>query len=415
MRFGTIFGNIRTLETLAGLYFHIPFCRRRCTYCDFYFVTNSALIERFLNALAEEVTARAELLSDERITTIYFGGGTPSLLSAAQLDAILSLVQKHFHLDSDLEITLEANPEDLTDELLQDYSRIGINRLSLGTQAFNDKKLNVLSREHTAAESLAVVERARRWFKNISLDLIFGTEGETLSDWERDLETAVSLSTAHISAYSLTVEPFTPLAKLIARGKRACPIESLQTEMFLLAIDFLEASGFEHYEVSNYARPNFRSRHNSSYWERVPYLGFGPSAHSFFRQAGKEIRCGNLPRLSKYLETPLAVEDFRETLSDIDRFNETVLLSLRRREGLSLELLRKNFNFAALHFETLMQVIANFERDGLIRMEETTIKLTRRGFTLADTIASEFFITEHQQLGDAFRARSEHTSHQLNS
>lgn len=400
---------------MAGLYFHIPFCRRRCTYCDFYFVTNGALIERFLNALAEELATRAELFSDELITTIYFGGGTPSLLSAAQLDAILSLVQKQFRLDSDLELTLEANPEDLTDALLQDYSRIGINRLSLGTQAFNDKKLNVLSREHTAAESLAVVERARRWFKNISLDLIFGAEGETLSDWERDLETAVSLSPEHISAYSLTVEPFTPLAKLIARGKRAHPIESLQTEMFLLAMDFLEAHGFEHYEVSNYARPKFRSRHNSSYWERVPYLGFGPSAHSFFRQACNEIRCANVPRLSAYLETPLAVEDFRETLSDIDRFNEIVLLSLRRREGLALELLRKNFNFAALHFETLNQTIADFERDGLIRKDNQTIKLTRRGFTLADTIASEFFITELQQLGDAFRARSEHTSRQFNS
>lgn len=386
---------------MAGLYFHIPFCRRRCTYCDFYFVTNGALIERFLSALETEVNARVDLFSDEVVSTIYFGGGTPSMLSAKQLERILSLVQQKFHLDSDLELTLEANPEDLTESLLQDYAHVGINRLSIGTQAFNDEKLKLLSREHTAAESIVSVERAHRWFKNVSIDLIFGTEGETLSDWRRELELAVSLSPEHISAYSLTVEPFTPLAKLIARGKRARPNDSLQAEMFLLAMEFLESHGFEHYEVSNYARPNFRSRHNSSYWQRIPYLGFGPSAHSFFKQAGNEIRSANQRSLNRYVETTTDAHDFREVLSDLDRFNETVLLSLRQREGLSLELLTKNFNFATSHFETLSQTVADFERDGLMTMEHETIKLTRRGFTLADTIATEFFITQHQQLNDA--------------
>ncbi len=386
---------------MAGLYFHIPFCRRRCLYCDFYFVTNRALIERFLGALSEEVVARSALFSDELITTIYFGGGTPSMLSASQLAEILSLVQKSFHLDSCLEITLEANPEDLTDLRLRDYAHVGINRLSIGVQSFNDKKLKVLSRQHRATDSLAVVEQARRWFQNISIDLIFGTEGETLSDWQRELEIAVLLSPEHISAYSLTIEPATPLAKLIEGGLRTHPIESLQAEMFLLTMDFLEAHGFEHYEVSNYARPNFRARHNSSYWERVPYLGFGPSAHSFFRQARQEIRTANAPSLARYLENPLSAEDFRETLSDLDRFNETVLLSLRRREGLSIELLQKTFNFAALHFQTLGHTLATFERNGLMIRDSQTIKLTRKGFTLADMIASEFFITEHQ-LGSAF-------------
>ncbi len=386
---------------MAGLYFHIPFCRRRCTYCDFYFVTNGALIERFLNALETEVHARADLFSDEAVSTIYFGGGTPSMLSAKQLDCILSLIQKKFRLDSDLELTLEANPEDLIESLLQDYSHVGINRLSIGTQAFSDDKLKLLSREHTAAESIVSVERAHRWFKNVSLDLIFGTEGETLSDWQRELELAASLSPEHISAYSLTVEPFTPLSKLIARGKRTRPSDSLQTEMFLLTMEFLDAHGFEHYEVSNYARSGFRSRHNSSYWQRIPYLGFGPSAHSFFRQGGNEIRSANQRSLNRYLETPTDAHDFREVLSDLDRFNETVLLSLRQREGLALELLRKNFNFAALHFGALSQIVADFERDGLMTTEHETIKLTRKGFTLADTIASEFFITQHQQLNDA--------------
>ncbi|MFQ3597610.1 MAG: radical SAM family heme chaperone HemW [Chloroherpetonaceae bacterium] len=401
---------------MAGLYIHIPFCRRRCAYCDFYFVTNGALIERFLVALEEEINVRADLFADEAVSTIYFGGGTPSMLSALQLGRILSILQKKFRLDSDLELTLEANPEDLSESLLQDYLHVGINRLSIGTQAFNDAKLKRLSREHTAAESRASVETARRWFENVSLDLIFGTEGETLSDWERELDTAVSLSPEHISAYSLTIEPFTPLAKLIERGKRTRPNDSLQTEMFLLAMEFLEAHGYEHYEVSNYAQSGFRSRHNVSYWTRVPYLGFGPSAHSFFRQSGKEIRFANQARLQRYLENPHGVEDFREALSDIDRFNETVLLSLRRREGLGLELLRKNFNFAALHFDALSRTVADFERDGLLTTEHDIIKLTRKGFTLADTIASEFFITEHQSTqDDAFRAHSELTSRELNS
>lgn len=400
---------------MAGLYIHIPFCRRRCSYCDFYFVTNSALIERFLVALQEEIETRAGLFSDEIVSTIYFGGGTPSLVSAIQLERILSLIQKKFRLDSDLELTLEANPEDLTHTLLQDYSQVGLNRLSIGTQAFNNEKLRLLSREHTAAESIASVERARYLFKNVSLDLIFGTEGETLSDWQRELDIAVSLLPDHISAYSLTVEPFTPLSKLIARGKRKSPNDWLQTEMFLLAMDFLESRGFEHYEVSNYAQSGFRSRHNSAYWARVPYLGFGPSAHSYLRQAGREIRLANQPRLQRYLELPYGIEDFSETLSDIDRFNETVLLSLRQREGLALELLQKNFNFAALHFGKLNQVVADFERDSLITTEHETIKLTRKGFTLADSIASNFFITEHQQPCDASHARTEHTSRQFNS
>lgn len=389
---------------MAGLYIHIPFCRRRCIYCDFYFVTNSGLIERFLSALQKEINARAELFSGEVISTIYFGGGTPSMLSASQISDVLSLLEKKFRLDSDLEITLEANPEDLTESLIQDYFHVGINRLSIGTQAFNDNKLKLLSRKHTAAESLASVERARRWFKNVSIDVIFGTEGETLDDWHRELEIAVSLSPEHISAYSLTVEPFTLLSKRIAQGKCQPPNDALQTEMFLFTMDFLEAHGFEHYEVSNYARPGFHSRHNSAYWERKPYLGFGPSAHSFFKQAGREIRLSNQPRLQCYLENPHSTATSPEILSDIDRFNEIVLLSLRQRKGLSLELLRKNFNFAASYLDTLSPTIRHFEQEGLILVEQTTLKLTRKGFTHADTIASEFFITKEQLPSGVFDA-----------
>lgn len=384
---------------MAGLYFHVPFCRRRCCYCDFYFVTNDALIERFLVALEAEVVGRASLFESEIVSTIYFGGGTPSMLSGKQIERILSLVEKTFRLDSDLEITLEANPEDLSDEALREFSQAGVSRLSVGVQSFDERKLRALSREHSASQSRDGIERAHRWFRNVGLDLIFGAEGETLSDWRRDLETAIELSPEHVSAYSLTVEPLTPLAKLIARGKRQPPSDALQTEMFLQAIEILEASGYEHYEVSNYAKPNFRSRHNSSYWDRTPYLGFGPSAHSFFCENGDEIRTANARSLRRYLENPLASQDFRETLSDLDRFNELVLLSLRRREGLSLKQLRKSFNFAASHLNALAPTILNFQRDGLIATtDDATLKLTPKGFAVADSIAEAFFVSKRATL-----------------
>lgn len=398
---------------MAGLYFHVPFCRRRCCYCDFYFVTNGALIERFLVALEAEVAGKASRLAGETISTIYFGGGTPSMLSGKQIERVLSLVQRHFRLESDLEITLEANPEDLSEPALRAFSEAGANRLSVGVQSFDDRKLQVLSREHSASESRASLERARHWFGNISLDLIFGAEGETLADWRRDLETAIALAPEHLSAYSLTVEPFTPLAKQIERGKRQAPSDALQTEMFSLAMEVLQANGYEHYEVSNYAKPSFRSRHNSSYWDRTAYLGFGPSAHSFFRENGSDIRTANARSLRRYLDDPLGSEAFRETLSDRERFNEIVLLSLRRREGLSLEQLRKNFNFAASHLDALAPTILDFQRQGFIVTDAATLKLSPKGFALADSIAETLFIATNETSTDNQRQTSPKANRQL--
>ncbi len=375
---------------MAGLYVHIPFCRRRCNYCDFYFVTNSALIDQFLAALSHELASRAEFLTNELIETIYFGGGTPSMLSAAQIEFILTLASNTFRVSPTAELTLEANPEDVTEMYLADLARVGINRISLGVQSFNDAKLKLLTREHCGEQSRQTVELAKHRFNHVSVDLIFGTDGETLDDWTRELQTAVALQPEHLSTYSLTVEPRTLLNKLIKRGERQPPMESLQAEMFLVAMEFLRHETYEHYEVSSFSKPNFHSRHNSAYWNRTPYLGVGPSAHSFVKTIDGEIRFANKSSLKDYLAAPAASIEFKERLSEEDIFNETVLLGLRQGKGIDVEDLRKKFNFAV----SLSQLNALIEQ-GLLAKESSWVRLTDKGFTLADEIAAELLAASH--------------------
>lgn len=382
---------------MAGLYFHIPFCRRRCHYCDFYFTTNTRLIAPFLDALRQELIARAPLFQNETVETIYFGGGTPSLLPATALAHLLDEVRQHYRLASSLELTLEANPEDVTDAYLTDLVSIGINRLSLGIQSFCDPKLRWLSREHTAAKSRAAVECALRYFHNVSLDLIFGVESESLAEWEQDLHVALQFQPPHLSTYSLTVEPRTLLDKLIRRGLRQPPMESLQAEMFLFTMQVLRAHGYCHYEVSNFAKPGFHSRHNAAYWNRTPYLGFGPSAHSFVKTAHGEVRFANQASLNAYLRSPADAVDFQETLSEKDIFNEIVLLALRQESGLSLSELAEKFrNLFAQFSQQYASKLSTLEAAGLVVLEagptEPIIKLTDKGFTLADEIAESLFL-----------------------
>lgn len=385
---------------MAGLYIHIPFCRRRCNYCDFYFVTNAALVSEFLVALSKELVARADLLCGEPIETLYFGGGTPSMLSAAQIDAVLNLVAKTYALATTLELTLEANPEDVTEEYLCDLARVGCNRLSLGAQSFRDSKLRWLSREHTAAQSRRALELAQAHFENVSVDLIFGIENETLAEWEDELETALSFQPKHLSTYSLTIEPRTLLEKLIKRGKRQPPLDALQEQMFLLAMQVLREHGYEHYEVSNFAKPEFYSRHNRAYWNRIPYLGVGPSAHSFVITPHSEERFANQPDLKAYLASPERALSFREMLSPRDIFNEMMLLGLRQGGGIDLSELEKKFCNFAPHFLTHLKQRAakleSLEMAGLIVVEtqgaRRIIKLTDKGFTLADAIAESLFL-----------------------
>ncbi|NTW48991.1 MAG: radical SAM family heme chaperone HemW [Chlorobiales bacterium] len=375
---------------MVGVYFHIPFCRRRCTYCDFYFITNTGLIDRFLEGLEKEVRAKSHIFDGQTVGSVYFGGGTPSLLDDKSLAKVLSLAHDCFKIDPQAEITLEANPEDLTEEKVQTLRSLSVNRLSLGLQSFNQKKLEVLTRKHTAAESLRSAELAHKYFDNINLDLIFGSEGESLQGWLLDLETALQFDPPHLSTYSLTVEPQTLLWKMIETGKRRAPEETLQTEMFLLTMQRLREAGFEHYEVSNFAKAGWESQHNQACWNREPYLGFGPAAHSFLKDDGIERRFANKSSLKSYLEMPESALEFEEVLSEAEIFNETVFLELRKGSGLDMEVLEKRRKFS--HPFLAEEKIEIFISQGLMFREGSFLRLTDKGFTLADTLAEELIV-----------------------
>jgi oxygen-independent coproporphyrinogen-3 oxidase len=269
---------------MPGLYIHIPFCERKCVYCDFYSIEGSSMMGRFLESLSHEINLCAQLGRDGLVfDTVYFGGGTPSLLSPSAVGSILDDLHRNFQVAKTTEITLEVNPGTVDSEKLKEFRQIGVNRLSIGIQSFHEHELKFLGRIHSAHEAKACVRSAQEvGYDNVSLDLIYALPGQDLRDCEDNLSTAVSLSPQHISAYSLIVEEGTPLARMVARGEVLPTSEEVETEMYLLTMEYLAARGFEHYEVSNYARRGFHSLHNSLYWNHDSYLGFGPSAHSFW-------------------------------------------------------------------------------------------------------------------------------------
>jgi oxygen-independent coproporphyrinogen-3 oxidase len=325
-------------------------------------IANSALIADFLAALSKELSARASLLEGHVIETLYFGGGTPSMLSPKDLSSMLNLIANTYSLAPTLELTLEVNPEDAEPHYFSALKELGVNRISLGIQSFRDKKLRWLSREHTAVQSHRALELAQTYFSNVSVDLIFGIEGETLTEWEKELETVLAFQPKHISPYALTIEPRTLL--------------------------------------SNFSKPHYPSHHNRAYWQRVPYLGFGPSAHSFITMPHHEERFANHANLKVYLQSPEHALAFREVLTPKDIFNEMVLLGLRQKSGLNLSELQKKFcNFApqfSAHFARCVAKLNSLEADGFVVMESHNghkiIKLTDKGFTLADAIAESLFL-----------------------
>ncbi len=377
---------------MAGIYVHIPFCRKRCNYCDFYFTTDRKLIEPFLAALKQELESKAPLLANESIDTIYFGGGTPSLLTFSQIRQTLDEITRLYDIESDVEIAVEANPEDCSDEFWRTIHELEINRLSLGLQSFHDKKLNHLQRKHKAGKSFEVAEKAVTEVKNVSFDLIFGTEGETLELWQKDIEHALSFSPQHISPYSLTLEKGTPFFRMVERGKKHPPNNNLQEAMFLDAIATFKKNGYEHYEVSNFARPGFRSKHNMNCWKRHPYLGFGPGAHSFYHVAEKQFREANLKNIKHYIASPSKALDFKEELSDKEILNEQILLGLRQDCGLNMDVLKKRCKFAGSEPIERQSKLEELHSLNLITFTHKSICLTEKGFTLADSVAEELFV-----------------------
>lgn len=390
---------------MAGIYLHIPFCTRRCIYCDFYSVTRLSLITPFVSALCNEIRLRAPLLSPPDgslppVETIYFGGGTPSLLSGANLSKIFEAIFSAYKVSPQAEITLEANPDDLTSDLIALLRRSPVNRLSLGVQSLDDNLLRFLRRRHTARQALDALRNCLdAGFDNLSADLIYGIPGQTLQSFQADVDALLALRIPHLSAYSLTFEPGTPLWLMRARNRTREPDEELSLSMFQSLIDKLSAAGYEHYEISNFALPGFRSRHNSSYWQGAPYIGCGPAAHSF----DGARRQWNKPDLTSYINKISACRapaDFLradwtegETLSPYDRYNERILTALRTREGLSVRDLHKDFGKQLA--QHCLHAAEPHLKNGLLEIADGRLRLTRRGLFLADGILSDlFFVTD---------------------
>lgn len=371
---------------MAGIYIHIPFCKTRCIYCDFYSTTRSELKERYVRALCRELEMRREYLRGEPIETIYLGGGTPSQLNEGDFLRIFETIRTVYGMEHCCEITLEANPDDLTETYVAMLRRLPFNRISMGIQTFDDATLKLLNRRHNAAQAIEAVGRCRRaGFANISIDLIYGLPGETDERWKQDLQQAVALNVEHISAYHLTYEEGTRLYELLqARRIREVDEES-SVRFFSTLMDTLTDAGYEHYEISNFCRPGMHSRHNTSYWKGIPYLGCGASAHSFDRRT----REWNVASIDEYIR---ALEDGHRLYETEPRdpdtaYNECVMTSLRTRQGLSLEEVEKEYGTVLRQYCTDMA--QPYLKDGKLEVRDSRLRLTRDGIFVSDGIISD--------------------------
>jgi oxygen-independent coproporphyrinogen-3 oxidase len=374
---------------MAGLYFHIPFCKQACHYCDFHFSTNQTLKSELINQLATELTLQKDYLQGEPIETIYLGGGTPSLLSAHELDILFTSIQKNYKVATDVEVTLEANPDDLNPEKLSEMKSAGVNRLSIGIQSFDETVLKFLNRAHTSTEALNCVKNARKaGIQNISIDLIYSIPGQDEETLQKNLATALSLLPNHISAYSLTVEEKTVFGRWANKGKLQAMEDDQAAQQFELVMGSLTQSGFQHYEISNYCLPGFQSKHNTSYWKGKKYLGLGPSAHSY-DGATRQFNISNNHLYIKSIQKGILPYD-REELTSENKINEYLFTSLRTEWGCDLNYLKNQFgyNLASQNKPYLNQLLAS----DLIELKDDTITLTRTGKLLADRIASDLFV-----------------------
>ncbi len=320
---------------MAGLYIHVPFCRQACRYCDFYFTVSLKYRNEFISALLKEISLRKNHFVKEKFSTVYLGGGTPSVLSKEQLQRVLDRVLHDYSIDGDAEITIEVNPDDLTGDYIDFLKTAGFNRLSIGIQSFQEKDLDLMRRSHNAKQAKECISLANRRFENISMDLIYGLPGLSLSEWEENVRIAMDQPVTHISAYHLTYEPDTVFHHWRKKGRLAEAPEQLSIDQYFLLRKLTKRAGFEHYEISNFALEGFRSRHNSTYWTGKKYIGLGPSAHSF----NEKERSWNVSSLKKYIEKLNCGEDFSEseTLTLKDSYHDYLLTSLRTSDGADIE------------------------------------------------------------------------------
>lgn len=372
---------------MSGIYLHIPFCKQACTYCDFYFSTSTANKDAVIGAMRKEMDVRKEYLEEKSIDSIYFGGGTPSLLPYSDLEQLIEKLKEHFSFAPHAEITLEANPDDISRESLRQWRKLGINRLSIGLQSFKEEELTWMNRAHTAAESVSSVVMAQEeGFDNITIDLIYGSKFQDIKSWEDTLHRAIALNTQHISAYNLTIENKTALGVNYKKGKEPAVNDELSEAQFALMADVLRRAGFIHYEISNFAKEGFFAKHNSNYWLQKHYLGIGPAAHSF---NGKS-RQWNINNNNQYIKALGQDTSFfeREELSLNERYNEYVLTRLRTIWGCNLHDIKMLFgDELESHFKkTLVKEIQHLQEN------EGTYTLKSSSKFLADGVAAAFFI-----------------------
>ena len=376
---------------MAGIYIHIPFCKRRCIYCDFFSTTQSEKKAEYVHALVRELEIRKDYLDNEEIETIYLGGGTPSQLSKEELEEIFAHIYKVYKVTPDAEITLEANPDDLTPEYVSMLRGLPINRISMGIQTFQEETLKLLHRRHTAQQAIEAFKRCREaGFQNISIDLMYGLPGETLDTWGQDLQQAIDLHPEHISAYHLIYEEGTTLWNLREQNKVEEAEEELSLTLFKTLIERLTKAGYQHYEISNFCLPGLHSRHNSSYWTGKKYLGCGPSAHSFDGTS----RQWNVSSLDKYLEGIRTDQlDFEiEELDLYTRYNDFVITSIRTCWGMPLSQLRTNYGETLYNY--CLRMAKPHIQQGVLEIKEDTLKLTSEGIFISDGIMSDLLWIE---------------------
>lgn len=376
---------------MAGIYLHIPFCRKRCYYCDFYKTTDFGHKFRLVKSLNKELWDRAPELAFDKINTVYLGGGTPSVLQVDELSELLKTIRECYQLETTAEITIEANPDDITETKMKLLNEAGYNRLSMGIQSFSEADLKLMNRRHDAMQAIASVEAAKNaGFKNISIDLIYGLPNQSLDDWERNVEMAVELDVQHISAYHLTYHEGTVFYDMLKEGHLKELPDELSLQQFRVLIGRLKLAGFEQYEISNFCKPGFYSQHNSSYWKGEKYLGVGPSAHSF----DLKTRRWNVSSVSKYVAgIESGSPDFEsEILTVQDRYNDYIITGLRTIWGISEN--RVKMEFPAKYFAHFQEVKGKYKNSGHLLTNGENSCLNLEGWFISDKIMADFMIVE---------------------
>jgi len=374
---------------MAGIYIHIPFCRKRCHYCDFFKSTDLSQKARLLAGLKKELECRASELVSEEINTIYLGGGTPSVLLIEELEDLLETVRLNFEVSPEAEITMEANPDDLSEVMLSELRQIGFNRLSIGIQSFSDSDLKRMNRRHDSLQAVQSVKLAKKaGFSNISIDLIYGLPNQNMEDWERNIRQAIELDVPHISAYNLMYHQGTVFYDQLKKGILKELPDELSLQQFQLLIRLLKDAGFEHYEISNFCKPGLYSKHNSSYWKSKKYLGIGPSAHSFDLNS----RRWNVSSISEYLSGIENNEPYSEfeILTEQDRYNDYIITGLRTSWGISAELIKTEFS--ASYFDHFQKSKEKYLQSGHLVCTPESVTLSPDGLFISDKIMEDFMV-----------------------